>query len=126
MAGTCYPGGIGFHMPAGYTKDFFIEGRYYGSARLLPRYVKAELCAPPSQWFLCPVCGELWARFSVPGPRATWEPIIRCCRKDGGGSIWRPWDAEYTEALPAPVLQWELERELDYFTLRNRHGQNQS
>ena len=98
----------------GYPQDFFIEGRYLGRAFRKGIFIHAEFHAPSSLWFLCPVCGEMWAKCPVTSPSglAMWEAVIRTCRKHGTGSIHRPWDSEFTEALPLAVLQWEFEREV--------------
>jgi hypothetical protein len=97
-------------------QHFFIEGRYIGSTERSLEFVHAEAVLPTSYWFLCPCCGDEWAKVAVESKqhRGRWAPVIQSCRKCGGsGSIWRPWDYEYTENLPLAVLKWEFLRELE-------------
>lgn len=100
-----------------FHQAFFIEGRYMGDCL---RSVPLGEHKPLSILLFCNECGEVWARFPVEGRR--WISYARLCRKHQSpwpsqlpGSIWLPWDHYLLDALPLPVLQWEFERELDYF-----------
>ena len=108
-------------MPAGFAQDFFAEGRYLGSVER--RFDLTKGVAPLSYAFFCHACGDVFAK--APIPNRPWQYWSRTCRKCPGsetlgipGSLWLSWDTEYTDALPAPVLQWELERELEFFDKR--------
>ena len=100
-------------------QHFFIEGQYLGAAERRMQFVHAQLSVPTSYWFLCPVCGDLWAKAVVDSKNGNWQPAIHCCPKHGHASIWRPWDAEYTEALPFQVLLWEVKQELKRYDKEN-------
>lgn len=65
-----------------------------------------------SQAFLCPTCGEVWARIVVPNTR--WMAVHAGCRKhpqhqdDVGGTFIRPWRHDLRD-LPAEILAYELD-----------------
>lgn len=97
-----------------YSQDFFVEGRYLGSASREKVFVHNELQTPLSFLLYCDSCGETFARFPCQGPtKQRWFAYARRCRKCGNGSVWIPWEKELIEAFPLPVLQYELERQFE-------------
>lgn len=56
--------------------DYFIAGKYLGRANLL--YDKEF--GPENLMFVCPVCGDPWARIIVEGSQQ-WRVITRSCGK---------------------------------------------
>lgn len=94
-------------------QHFFISDKFLGSAERLPEFVHAELQVPASYVFLCPRCGDAWAKAAVEYKDSwKWVPVMRYCRKHGDGRISMFWDADYMAALPFPVLLYEFIREL--------------
>lgn len=67
--------------------------------------------AEVSQLFLCPTCGEVWARIAIPDAR--WVAQHIGCRQhpsmgyDVGGSFIPAWRQNLRD-LPIEVLQYEL------------------
>jgi hypothetical protein len=106
-------------------QHFIIEGKYLGHASRVVE-VTALRC-PPSYGFYCMGCGDVYAKCPIEGQ--PWVYHQRTCRKcrlynspaTNGlpGSIQLPWDEEFTEAFPLPVLRWEFERELEYYDKGN-------
>ena len=64
---------------------------------------------PMSHAFICPGCGELWARImcDARGSGAPWTPISTSCNLCGSGSLLLPW-LPICGDVPLPVLQWEF------------------
>lgn len=96
-----------------YVQTFFIQGRYYGKAYRPPIIRHATLMAPPSALYVCPECGDAFARCPVyyaEGHSATtrWQTHMAHCNKHGGGSLWRSWDKDFLDALPPDVLRYEF------------------
>lgn len=101
-------------------QHFIIEGRYLGhGARGLA--VDRDLGAgrPLSLMFFCHACGEVYAKCPVE-PTTAWRAEHATCRKcrprgmvHVPGSIWT-YDSTFTAAFPDAVLQWELQRHLDW------------
>ena len=100
------------------TQHFIIEGRYLGSCERSTIW-RGPLQQPPQSFvFVCPVCGESWAKamiedslafiFTKPCHRHT-APACRIT-----GSVWLPLEPEFTSSLPPAVVEWEFERHLDY------------
>ena len=113
---------------------FFIESRLLGEAPRGKVFWHEQLAEPPSDLFYCPICGEVWAKFPIlrdDGSCCKWQSYSRMCRKcgpkhqrflsDWPGSVTRTWDREYMQALPVPVLVWELERHIESWE-RIPHG----
>lgn len=107
-------------------QHFLIEGKYLGSVERGFDLTRGAL--PYGVAYFCSECAELWAKFPVEG-RFT-QVYSTLCRKHHTdypqfhlpGSIWLSWEKELMAALPAPVLLWELQRELDMFErIKNEH-----
>jgi hypothetical protein len=109
-------------------QHFIIEGRYLGSApRTFDLFAEAF---PRSVLLYCDQCGEAWAKFPVEASDKSVRPWIAyrmTCRKhttithlDVPGSIWLSWDSDFLKALPLPVLEWEFNRQVDYFEKAQR------
>lgn len=66
-----------------------------------------------NQIYICPVCGDPWARVAV-SDNAQWYPIRAPCAKHTwnsetlGGSFIRPWRRGFGE-LPQAVIAYELD-----------------
>lgn len=113
---------------------FFIEGRLLGDCPRAFVLVHAEIQQPASALFFCRKCGEVFARCPIlhPGGKSThWQSFAKLCRKCSGdstevpGSLWLSWDKEFLGALPMPVLQWELERHLDFYASHEKESDNE-
>lgn len=97
---------------------FFIEGRPLGTAE---REVNVH-CR--SYIFVCEVCGEVYAKAPLTQPNQPplpWEALTGRCAKESpkklysdipGSIMIKHWDFAFIDALPMPVLQWELERHI--------------
>ena len=109
--------------PDMFTQAFIIEGRFLGEASRGKGFVHATLSRPASLLYVCPRCGDVWARFPVQGPgRDSWQIMAKPCRQPDhahgdspGGSVWLSWDTALCEAFPDAVLRQELHRHLDWF-----------
>jgi hypothetical protein len=105
---------------ASFPQTFFIEGRYMGqSAAPLIFWGGTEAAKPPGLVFVCPVCGDAWARTIIEG--AQFITVLKACRKhtySGGGlpgSLWSEHYRGFPATFPTEVLQWELLRHLDWW-----------
>ena len=108
-----------------YRQLYFIEGKLLGEAPRGQIMRHAVFMEPSSDLYICPHCGDTWARLPclrADGTSTSWQSFHRPCRKCLGrqqflsewpGSVWRSWDAEFLAALPPPVLQWELLRHIE-------------
>jgi len=110
-----------------FTQHFVIEGRYYGSClrRRLPN--EGNLVNPTSYTYVCPECGDVWAKAFMEGRR--YCIINKRCRLhphegydsiyDIAGSLLFPhiaaYEKAYNEGLPVEVMRWEVERHLDWW-----------
>lgn len=101
-----------------YTQHFIIEGRYLGACDRRITFAHAEAVPPLSFAYVCPVCGELWARAAIEGRQyMVWTLPCRkhpTHRMAVPGSILLTWEPELFDALPAEVVEWEFQRHLDY------------
>ena len=103
--------------------DFWVEGEYLGFAPRTLTFVHAEAQEPHSLCYVCPQCGDAWARCRMAGGKMTnwWMTITANCRKHAGhslivpGSLWLSWDKELTDSFPDGVLKWEFDRHIDYY-----------
>lgn len=94
-------------------QHFFINDQYFGSCDRGLERTKEQLHVPRSYVYICPECGNAWARAAVDSPDTRWTPIPSKCEACGGGSLHSAWNQEYNEAWPAPVLARELLGVLD-------------
>lgn len=101
-------------------QHFFLEGKYLGCSSRYPLSRTGASTQVYSYAFLCPRCGELWARCPTSEPETPWHFIAKECRKHGranveaaGGSIWLSWEPEFLEAFTDAVLRWEFDRHLE-------------
>lgn len=120
-----------------FTRHFFIEGQYLGSAKDQAHYIRNAkvLCPPQGHFFFCAHCSRLWAECPVEGQASMiWS---RACKnhspgaQTGGfgpqrtgvltvpsssptGSIWLDWEPEFTATFPPRVLEWEIARHLAF------------
>jgi hypothetical protein len=67
--------------------------------------------------FVCPTCGDLWARIII--PTAEWLPVRAGCRHHPwihpvGGSFIFPWRKTYQD-LPVEVLTYEFLLHHDHY-----------
>lgn len=107
-----------------WLQHFFIEGRPLGTAtRGLLRHNATGFGLPPSGYaFFCSAagCGRIWA--ACPIEKQGWRTItIPCGRHAFGwfsdepaGSLWLPWDEDFTNALPLAVIKREFDLHLTH------------
>jgi hypothetical protein len=103
---------------------FFLRGKLLGDAPREAVIRMGQLQLPLSYLFVCGVSGEVFARCPVvtsSGAVRPWQVQTMLDIRQGPshswipGSIWTSWDTDFIAAFPDAVLQWELERHLDYY-----------
>jgi len=105
---------------------YFIEGQLVGEAFRGFSTAHRTGAPPTSDLYFCRICGEVFAKFpclALSGAATPWQSYRALCRKckpvhaciEIPGSIWRGYDQEFTEALPLPVLRWELDKQLEEY-----------
>lgn len=73
--------------------------------------------------FVCECCGQVYAKAPLQSSTKLWpfEAITGRCSKESptklyslipGSIMVKHWDKQFIDALPMPVLQWELERHI--------------
>ena len=92
---------------------FIIEGHCYGTAPAPIKTVHGTLALQESVVYVCPVCGDAWARVVVPGQRF-WATHIPCRKhhiyiNEVPGSLWLSWDPDYNNSFPLEVMKREFE-----------------
>lgn len=106
-------------------QTFQVRGRLLGS-RVTPTISLGlgQFTVPLSRVFLCPHCGEVWARVEVAGSR--WGAIIASCDGHGPlpespfpGGILIPGFPELAGDLPPAVLEYEFQQALRAYNLEN-------
>lgn len=113
-------------MPKPYLQHFIIQDKYLGSVLRGAVWVHAEQQSPRSLVFVCPVCGNCWAKCPVETGGATgklsqFESLMRPCPKhkqsryDVPGSITLSWDPDFTDSFPEAVVRWEFQQHLALF-----------
>ncbi len=86
-------------MPAAY----FLGQRLLCTAATAPWWAHADpWCA--SLAYLCPDCGDLWARVAIEG--RPWHAIMRRCPRCGDGHLIHPWSVPLN-TYPPQVLERE-------------------
>jgi hypothetical protein len=94
---------------------FVIEGQYLGEALIPPR---SEHEYPFSRAYFCQRCGRIWATVSTGKDYSVYsKQCVRCPRTfthEILGSVILSFDTEVSQNLPFGVLQWELDRHLDW------------
>lgn len=79
--------------------------------------------------FVCPRCGELWARVTLKG--AVHAILSRNCSDCQPnykymlllpGSLWLDYDPEFNDALPQPVLEREFWLHVNQYEKVNQNG----
>lgn len=111
---------------APFIQHFFVAGKYLGAAMRDRVWVHAEQQSPRSFAFICPVCGDAWAKCPVEPTVgkgiAPWQALLRCCSKhqqsrhDVPGSLALSWDDDFTQAFPEDVVRWEFQRHIALYT----------
>lgn len=114
-----------------YEQSIHVEGRFLGSFIRPATIVHAERQPPYSYVYVCPECGDLWARCPVSdtdGNMSKFQVQGGYCRKHPGpspftvaGSLLLSWEPEYSSLLlscPDMVL-WEFNRHMEFFERRN-------
>jgi hypothetical protein len=86
---------------------------FLGASTVEGEFRAGKHYAPPSRVFICPFCGDAWAKYRVEG-----QPYFIFCRGcdkcgdahslDIGGSLWIDWEAEYQKSLPHDALMREV------------------
>lgn len=101
-------------------RTFFFEGIHTGEEsvdRLDPRKVHMN-----SYVYLCPECGEVWARSvaDIPGTR-WWARHVPCPKHEPKGafyeipgSLWFGGERSYDESFPPELLRREVRLHLDH------------
>lgn len=107
-----------------YTRHFIIEGKHLGAATFSEQLSLEGPRTPDSFAYICPVCGDLWARVPVEnlsGVTSRFAPLSRTCRKHFEhslavpGSIGVVWEQGFDESLPDEVVRWEFSRHMEYY-----------
>jgi hypothetical protein len=102
--------------------EFFVQGRYLGSGLVEEQFHgTAGVCRPRSKVFVCPTCGDLWARIVVEG--AKHFPLSHPCEKHEArgfydmipGSVYEPWETKLLEAYPRELLLRETKLHIDHW-----------
>lgn len=100
------------------TQQFLVDGQYLGSCQRYPLLQHGHPQPPQSYGFVCPHCGDVWARAWIDN-----HPFFfftRSCRKHHSrslapaGSLWLPLEIDFTAALPEAVMRRELLLHLDH------------
>jgi len=102
------------------TQFFFIEGQ------LIDRVEREVNDHCHSYVFVCECCGEVYAKTPLSSSVGTWhwEAVTGRCSKESphklygfvpGSIMTKHWDKPFIDALPMPVLQWELERHIQAY-----------
>jgi hypothetical protein len=107
-----------------YTRHFIIEGKYLGASPCREVALHGTMAPPDSFAYLCPACGEVWAKAPVTatGEATTrFVPLSRACRKHFGHSLAAPgsvsvvWEHGFDESFTDEVVRWEFQRQMDYY-----------
>lgn len=117
-----------------FTRHFFIDGQFLGSAPAPVAWHHEQQCAPIGQAFFCPICSELWANCPVEGQPSTVRH--RHCAKhppgtrhgesslghvhgfEVAGSLFLDEEARWNASLPPRVVQREFALHLRYAVSR--------
>ena len=114
------------------TQNFIIDGKYLGVGPRKPKRVHETAIIPWSMVFFCAKCGQVYAMCPVTdslGNVSEFQAFQGLCLRHPPtkmysqipGSIWQSWDKEFLEALPMPVLQYELERHMQAYERLENH-----
>jgi hypothetical protein len=114
-------------MPLAFRQLYFLEGKLLAESPRGLYLNKGDWAKPSSYLFICSYCGEVFAKcpsINKEGKVERWQGWHKICRKcppvypidfECPGSIWLEWDTSFIAAFPTPVLQWELQRHLDFY-----------
>lgn len=100
---------------------FYVHEICLGETTRKLQRVHGELQTPVSYAYVCPECGNLWAKAVVRGGVSPFRPLAIACSLHQGhslapaGSLWLPWDTEYTNAFPEGILRRELQIHLQLY-----------
>lgn len=106
-------------------RHWIITGKYYPQVDVPMDMTHAVAHVPYSYVYLCPVCGDTWARSGVTdvprGMHSRWHCIQRACQKHAEGleipgSVWLSWEPEYNGSFPPELLREELRLHLSYWS----------
>lgn len=102
-------------------RHFIVSNKYYPAVEVPMSITHATAHVPYSYAYLCPVCGEVWARSGVEHPQSRWHSLQRACRNHAEGlevpgSIWQSWEPEFNTSLPPELLRAELELHLAFWS----------
>jgi hypothetical protein len=64
-----------------YNVSWFLEDKLVAQGSCPPEIRFGAPRAPQSLLYMCPTCGDVWARIAVEGCK--WYPIARRCKKHG-------------------------------------------
>lgn len=107
-----------------YTRHFIIEGKHLGAVTTKDALAHGQLSAPLSFTYLCPVCGDVWAKLpveSTTGSLSRWQALSASCRKHQAhslavpGSVLIGWLPDFDSNLPDEVVWWEFQRQMDNY-----------
>ncbi len=98
-----------------YKVHYFLGSRLLATTSIPPMWDDATI-DHASTAYICPTCGEVWARVMIEG--SEWHPIKAACQKHhflrSGGYFLAPWRKTCWE-LPQEVLMYELQLLLDRY-----------
>lgn len=96
-----------------YQHAIFADGRFLGSGERPPDFAHGRKIPPSSFVYICPTCGEAWARAIVPNARF-WALTIPCRKHpsrfsvEPAGSLLLEWNREFNSALTPAAWQREV------------------
>lgn len=108
-------------------QTFTLEGEAFGAAERTAVFRDGDLRPPFGLGFFCPACCRLWAACPVEGRRSF--VLSRECPRHQtsffgpAGSLWDSQDPDFCRALPAALLQRELELHLCWLEQGDLHVQ---
>ena len=101
---------------------FLTKGRnaYLGSMQRSFIQVHGTKALPMSFAYICPCCGEVWARAFI--ANRPWQVLSRSCLEcnkgwNGGepGSLSLLWDGDYNQSFTPDMIAYELEIMLNFY-----------
>lgn len=98
-----------------------VEGKFYPSVSMDAIHKHGGYHAPSGAVYVCPKCGNSWARFHVMhtvtkevSRYMPWAMLCSSCKGETSyanyaGTVMRSWDVEFSSSLSPELLRRELE-----------------
>lgn len=100
--------------------EFIVNGEVIARGNVSHDDVHGQPFPPDSFAYVCPFCGDVWAKVKVEGrPFVSW--LISCESHPPpyagvvAGSLWLGWDRAFNLCLPREVLVREVEMHIKHF-----------